>query len=269
MKLNYYPETDSLYIDLAERPSTESKEVSEGVVVDYDAAGNLIGIDIDNASKKVDLQKPLLFLLPPVSTSIVGTIDENLDGLTLIQKDFIAPDHEFIYFRKGEAENNIPIVATIVGMLAVMYKVVKDYPDLKKGVECLLDDVRTTARLVKKALSKPYLKQNIRVPKIGEIACPNNPQITETLEILRLVGGDVRYLPSDRRGKLRYFVNNKQYCIFVRRNDGRFTGVLGYDPGVIFALKEAFESEWDELTLIQNEVRMTVVGINAAQNLDI
>jgi uncharacterized protein YuzE len=38
MRLNYYPETDSLYIDLSERASAESKEISEGVVLDYDAA---------------------------------------------------------------------------------------------------------------------------------------------------------------------------------------------------------------------------------------
>jgi len=56
MKLNYYPETDSLYIDLSEKPSVESKEISEGIVLDYDAAGNLVGIDIDNASKKVQLK---------------------------------------------------------------------------------------------------------------------------------------------------------------------------------------------------------------------
>ena len=64
MKLNYYPETDSLYIDLAERPSTNSKEVSEGIVLDYDAEGNLVGIDIDNASKKLELKKLVLSKLP-------------------------------------------------------------------------------------------------------------------------------------------------------------------------------------------------------------
>jgi uncharacterized protein YuzE len=57
MKLNYFPETDSLYIDLSEQPSTESREISDGVVLDYDARGNLVGIDIDNASTKVDLAK--------------------------------------------------------------------------------------------------------------------------------------------------------------------------------------------------------------------
>lgn len=64
MKLSYYPETDSLYIDLADRSSVESKEASEGVVLDYDADGNLVGIDIDNASKKLELNELVLSKLP-------------------------------------------------------------------------------------------------------------------------------------------------------------------------------------------------------------
>jgi uncharacterized protein YuzE len=64
MKLNYYPDTDSLYIDLSEKPSVESKEISEGIVLDYDAEGNLVGIDIDNASTKVQLKELTLSRLP-------------------------------------------------------------------------------------------------------------------------------------------------------------------------------------------------------------
>ena len=66
MKLNYYADTDSLYIDLSERPSVESREITEGVVLDYDAEGNLVGIDIDNASQKVDLKKLTLNRLPAI-----------------------------------------------------------------------------------------------------------------------------------------------------------------------------------------------------------
>ncbi len=40
MKLNYYSDTDSLYIDLSEQPSVESREISEGIVLDYDVAGH-------------------------------------------------------------------------------------------------------------------------------------------------------------------------------------------------------------------------------------
>jgi len=64
MKVNYYPDTDSLYIDLSEKPSAESREISEGVILDYDSQGNLVGIDIDNASKKVNLKELTLSRVP-------------------------------------------------------------------------------------------------------------------------------------------------------------------------------------------------------------
>ncbi len=70
MKLNYYPDTDSLYIDLSEQPSVESREVTEGIVLDYDAAGHLVGIDIDNASQKVELKQLTLSKLPLVVQTI-------------------------------------------------------------------------------------------------------------------------------------------------------------------------------------------------------
>ena len=55
MKLQYYAETDSLYIELNARPSAESREIADGLVVDFDAQGNVVGIDVDRASKKLDL----------------------------------------------------------------------------------------------------------------------------------------------------------------------------------------------------------------------
>lgn len=64
MRPNDYPETDSLYIDLSEQPRCDSLEILEGVVSDYDAAGNLTGIDIDNASAKIELEKLILSRLP-------------------------------------------------------------------------------------------------------------------------------------------------------------------------------------------------------------
>jgi len=64
MKLNYHPETDSLYIDLSEKTSVETREISEGVLLDYDVDGHLVGIDIDNASNKVQLKDLILSKLP-------------------------------------------------------------------------------------------------------------------------------------------------------------------------------------------------------------
>jgi uncharacterized protein YuzE len=64
VKLSYYPDTDSLYIDLSAKQSAESREVSEGVVLDYDEKGHLVGIDIDNASHKLDLSELVTSQIP-------------------------------------------------------------------------------------------------------------------------------------------------------------------------------------------------------------
>ena len=72
MRINYYPETDSLYIDLSPRTSAESREVSPGVVLDYDSDGNLVGIDVDNASTKLDLNEFVLNKLPIQTQTIAG-----------------------------------------------------------------------------------------------------------------------------------------------------------------------------------------------------
>ena len=55
MKIEYYQETDSLYIDLKDAPSVDSVEVADGVVMDLDKSGHIVGIDIDHASEKLDL----------------------------------------------------------------------------------------------------------------------------------------------------------------------------------------------------------------------
>ncbi|GAA3746840.1 DUF2283 domain-containing protein [Terriglobus aquaticus] len=57
MKLHYYEDTDSLYIDLAEAVSADSREVSDGVVVDYDERGRIVGLDIQHASQHLDLSR--------------------------------------------------------------------------------------------------------------------------------------------------------------------------------------------------------------------
>jgi uncharacterized protein YuzE len=80
MRLHYYPDTDSLYIDLSEKPSIESLEVSEGVVLDYDASGNLVGIDIDNASKKIELKELVLSKLPATVRTDVAEPDAAPDA---------------------------------------------------------------------------------------------------------------------------------------------------------------------------------------------
>jgi uncharacterized protein YuzE len=64
MKVHYYPETDSLYIDLADRPGVEVREAVPGVNLDLDEDGHLVGIDIDRASEIADLERLQIEALP-------------------------------------------------------------------------------------------------------------------------------------------------------------------------------------------------------------
>ena len=67
MKLHYYAEADSLYIDLAAALSADSKEIADGLVVDYDEAGRVVGIDIQHASERIDLTAVETEHLPLIS----------------------------------------------------------------------------------------------------------------------------------------------------------------------------------------------------------
>lgn len=73
MKFHYYPETDSLYIDLSTKTSNDSQEVSQGVVLDFDEEGKITGIDIQHASQIVDLSRLEAEALPVQNFSIAQT----------------------------------------------------------------------------------------------------------------------------------------------------------------------------------------------------
>jgi uncharacterized protein YuzE len=64
MKLHYYAETDSLYIELKAGPGIETREIASGVNVDLDAEGAVVGLDIDAASRKLDLSTLETVALP-------------------------------------------------------------------------------------------------------------------------------------------------------------------------------------------------------------
>ncbi len=67
MKLHYYRETDSLYIELRDVPGAGTREVAPGVNMDAASDGSVVGFDIDGASHKLDLSKLEADGLPPAS----------------------------------------------------------------------------------------------------------------------------------------------------------------------------------------------------------
>lgn len=70
MKLHYYPETDSLYIELKAEPGAETREIAEGLNADFNAAGEVVGFDIDRASRHLDLTTLEAVSLPLLTTRV-------------------------------------------------------------------------------------------------------------------------------------------------------------------------------------------------------
>jgi uncharacterized protein YuzE len=64
MKLTYFRDTDTLYIALSDAPSVESEEIREGVVLDYGSQGSIVGIEIEAASRTVQLDRLEVSQLP-------------------------------------------------------------------------------------------------------------------------------------------------------------------------------------------------------------
>jgi uncharacterized protein YuzE len=64
MKLHYHYDTDSIYFELTPKQTTANSKISEGVVLDYDANGNIVGINVDNVRNTMDLNEVVLSKIP-------------------------------------------------------------------------------------------------------------------------------------------------------------------------------------------------------------
>jgi uncharacterized protein YuzE len=64
MRFEYYPDTDTLYIQLQDGPGADAQEVAPNIVLDFNAAGEVIGIEIEHASQRTDLMNFQLSSFP-------------------------------------------------------------------------------------------------------------------------------------------------------------------------------------------------------------
>lgn len=71
MKIQYFSDTDTLYIDLSARPSVESEAINEDITVDLDEAGKPVGITIEHYSQTAD-SAAIETILPQLSSPIAA-----------------------------------------------------------------------------------------------------------------------------------------------------------------------------------------------------
>ena len=57
MKLSYFEDTDTLYIEFQDKGVVETKDLDENTLLDLDADGNVVSITVEHASKRTDVQR--------------------------------------------------------------------------------------------------------------------------------------------------------------------------------------------------------------------
>ena len=128
MKLHYYPDTDSLYIDLSEAVSADSREIADGVVLDFDDGGRLVGINTDQASKVVDLSRLDAEELP------VGDLSPTGVDLHEMKKGLIDSDPSVMMGKPVVAGTRITaeLILEKLGAGETMEQILEAYPSLTR-----------------------------------------------------------------------------------------------------------------------------------------
>ena len=55
MKIRYYTDTDTAYLEFSENAASETRDINEDVLIDLDQNGNLVGITIEHAKAKANI----------------------------------------------------------------------------------------------------------------------------------------------------------------------------------------------------------------------
>lgn len=74
MIFEYSSDTDMLYIKLTDASSADSEEIAPGIVLDFDEQNQVVGVEIEDAGKRIDLSRLELKALPLMSLLITERI---------------------------------------------------------------------------------------------------------------------------------------------------------------------------------------------------
>lgn len=176
---------------------------------------------------------------PP--TEGVERFEGNLARVTDIQKEFFDQADEFCLFRKGEFDNIVEIC-----------KHIGQFVDENKCwlVPCAIASVNTTVNLIRLVADRrdkrhAQGKANKSTPpsKALAVVSTSTPMNESHLKKLADYGAVVHVIAEKDRGRMRFFVNEKRYCLFFRQEKDDFWGYIGSDPQTIDRLVCMFSQD--------------------------
>lgn len=57
MKIRYFEDTDTLYIEFSDRPIAETRDLDEDTTLEFDADGNVLAMTFEHASTPTDVRR--------------------------------------------------------------------------------------------------------------------------------------------------------------------------------------------------------------------
>ena len=174
----------------------------------------------------------------------------NSKGIIEKKAEFFDEAEEFLYLRKGE-----DVGADIIAVLAMVYQQMYDdsfwsFVGKTSAISAIIERIIKFYRWIREKIEerKEALRNNLDVHKpVSDvrIICWPDTDNKKVKPLFRKLNYRVhRYESESQKGALRYYLNEKRFCLFIRTGDDDFTGVIGNDSRTIAELKQAFEKEW-------------------------
>lgn len=173
------------------------------------------------------------------------SFEGNLDKITEIQTSFFEEAEDFVYFRKGEFENIIEILEFVTNYVKnnpdIILVVVAAYPEAKKLATDIFSTLKKGIGRIGRFVADEKEKNELTFRIISKEAGH-----TKELDEFEKKGAGVCIIPDEEGGRIRYFINEKRFCFFVRsyEDQNKFFGIIDDDKLMIQRFKKLFEYEF-------------------------
>lgn len=178
----------------------------------------------------------------------ITSFDATQKKVNQLKKEFFKEAEDFVYFRKGEFDGIVEFLKDFtLDLIDNPEKVIVWYIIYKGAKKIVIDKLRSIKDRKKK---NEKLKQFIHKKKKNEVTfriiSVESPRNKKELKEFERKGVGVCRIPEEKRGRIRYLVNEKRFCLFIRQEKNNFFGVEGTDELMIRRLRKLFDLEYTE-----------------------
>lgn len=164
----------------------------------------------------------------------IESFEGDLAKITEIQTSFLQEAKDFVYFRKGEFDNIAEILSAVMDYISrnpeIVIVSVAAYPGAKRIVTDSIKAVKRIRRFAKDRKGKNELTFRII--------------LTKKAKEFEKKGIGVCMISEEKSGRLRFFINEKRFCLFIRQKENDFFEIIGTDKLIMSRLRKAFDYEY-------------------------